>query len=129
MARYLSDEWLREVGEAAAASDTLRAATAALELTVQHQVTEGPEGDRTFHVVLDHGEARVAAGPASAPDVVFTHDYETAAAIADGTLSAQAAFMIGKLRVGGNLTALIEHQRALNGLDDVLEEVRARTDF
>jgi len=61
------------------------------------------------------------------PDLRFTTDYATAARIAAGGLGAQRAFVEGRLRVGGDLSLLIRHHKALSTIDDVLAGVRART--
>jgi len=51
----------------------------------------------------------------------------SAARIAAGGLGAQRAFVEGRLRVGGDLSLLIRHHKALSTIDDVLAGVRART--
>jgi putative sterol carrier protein len=127
MAAYLSAEWLAEADAAASKSEPLRAATADVALVVQQEVTGGPDGDTAYHVIVDHGTVSVVPGRAAQPDVTFSQDHATAAAIGRGDLSAQAAFMIGKLRVGGDLERLLAHQDAFSGIDDVFEELRAST--
>ena len=49
--------------------------------------------------------------------------------MAAGDLGAQRAFVEGRLRVGGDLSLLVTHQRALAAVDDVLAGVRARTSY
>ena len=127
MALYLSSEWLAEADRAAAASTSLRAATADVTLVVQQVVTGGPDGDTAYHVVVDHGAVSVVPGPAAKPDVTFTEDHATAVAIGRGELSAQTAFMVGKLRVGGDLERLLDQQDSFSGIDDVFDELRAGT--
>lgn len=127
MAAYLSPEWLVEADAAVSGSESLRTATADVELVVQHVVTGGPEGDAAYHVVVDHGTVTVVPGESAAPDVTFTEDHLTAAAIGRGELSAQAAFMTGKLRVGGKLDRLLREQDAFSGIDDVFDGLRATT--
>ncbi len=127
MARYLSPEWLAEADAAAAASTSLREATATVSLVVQQEVSGGPDGDTAYHVVVDHGAVSVVPGMAAQPDVTFTEDHTTAVAIGRGELSAQAAFMVGKLRVSGDLERLLTHQDAFSGIDDVFNELRAGT--
>ena len=127
MADYLSSQWIEQIDEAASSSEALRSATADVALTVQQEVTGGPEGDVTFHVVADHGDVSVRRGAAEHPDVTFTQDHATATAIGRGDLSAQAAFMVGRLRVAGDLDRLLTQHEAFIGIDDVFDEVRART--
>ncbi len=129
MARYLSPEWIDELHQVASTSASLRAATADVVLVVQQEVTGGPGGDVAWHVVLDHGNVAVRPGPAAVADVTFRQDHATAVAITRGELAAQAAFMVGRLRVGGDVAGLIRHQRALAGVDDVFATVRAGTEW
>jgi len=66
---------------------------------------------------------------ASPPDLRFTTDYATAAAVAAGDLGAQRAFVEGRLRVGGDLSLLTAHQRAMAAVGDALAAVRAETSY
>lgn len=135
MAIFLSREWLDELDEAAASSQALRSATADVGLTVQQVVTPGDRGTAgggetaAYHVVVDHGSVRIRPGHADHFDVSFTQDRETATAVGRGELSAQAAFMLGRVRVGGDVSSLMAHQSTFAGLDDVFAEVRARTTY
>jgi len=129
MARYLSAEWLEAVGAAAAGSDDLRRASDGVRLTVQQRVTDGPDGEVTFHVVLDDGAVAVRRGEALDADVTFTQDHATAVAVATGEMAAQAAFMVGRLRVTGDVQRLMEHRDAFSGLDAALAGVRETTEY
>lgn len=126
---FLSEEWLAALDEAAATSDDLRDRAAELELVIQQTVTDAPDGEVTYHIALADGTAHVHAGPAAEPTVSLTTDYETAAAIAQGRESAQAAFMRGRLRVGGDVAALLGHAHAFAELDDVFSNVRDATEY
>ena len=129
MVRHLSPAWIEALDEAAQASTGLRAATADSAFTVQQVVTSAEgEGDVTWHVAVDHGRVAVRAGRAADADIVFTQDRTTAEQISTGMVSAQAAFMLGRLRVGGDLSILLAHQDAIAGLEDVFADVRARTE-
>lgn len=129
MARFLSAEWVAELDDAARRSASLRTATAGVDLVVEQVVTDGPDGDRTYHLVLRDGDVRVVDGPAEAPTVTFTQPWSIARAVARGETSAQGAFMGGDLRVGGDVGALLAHQAAIARLDDVFADVRASTEW
>ena len=117
-----------EAARLAIAGDaSIARATAGVRLTVEHVVIDGPQGTIRWHVAIDDGEVGLTEGAAVEPDLRFTTDYATAAQIAAGRLGAQRAFVEGRLRVGGNLSVLISHQRALSTIDDALAGVRART--
>jgi putative sterol carrier protein len=106
---------------------SLRRATAGVRLTVEHVAIDGPRGTVRWNITIDDGEVRLVEGPAVRPDLRFTTDYATAARIAAGTMGAQRAFVEGHLRVGGDLSLLIRHHKALSKIDDALVGVRART--
>lgn len=127
MLTFLSDEWIAALHEAATADRALAATTAEVALTVEQCVTDGPEGEVRYHVRFDHGRVAVVAGPAADATIRFTTDRATAAGIAQGQLSAQRAFMTGRLRVGGDLRAVLDHQPVLAALGDAFASVRART--
>lgn len=129
MPDFLSIEWIAGLDAAAKADAQLRDAGRDVRIVLQQTVTGAPVGDVTFQVVVDHGDVQVELGETVEPDVVFTQDYATARAIATSELSAQAAFMLGKLRIGGTVAKLIEHRAVFDGLDDLFAEVRAATTY
>ena len=61
-----------------------------------------------WHLTVAGGEARACVGRHRAPDVTFSQDTATAAAIGAGELSAQTAFIDGRLRVRGDVGRLTE---------------------
>jgi hypothetical protein len=129
VARYLSDEWLAALDEAAQQSRSLRAATAGVRLVVQHIVSATPNGEVTFHVDIDDGAVRFRPGVADEPTVTFRQDHATAVAVAKGELSAQAAFLNGTMAVRGDLTTLAAHGNLFTGVDGALDAVHAATEF
>src|ERR1700704_1383748 len=99
MARFLSDAWFNEV-EAAAGP----APTSGEPVAVRQQIVPGcSDGDVRYHVIVAGGRAVLNVGPAAAPDATFTEDYATAAAIAQGELTTQAALLAGHILVAGNM--------------------------
>lgn len=139
MLRFLSDEWIAALDDAARSSAALTGVLLSDEeggasVVVQHVVTgvpttTDPAGEVAYHVVLDDGPTRVSRGRADDPTVTFTQTYDTARAVASGATSAQAAFMAGELRLGGRVDLLLAHHGALTGIDDVFADVRARTEW
>jgi hypothetical protein len=130
--KYLSPEWMAAAGRALAGDPGPGSALAGLTLTIEQAVTDGPDGDVVWHVAVSDGRVALTPGPAPAgtpADLRFRTDYATAAAVAAGELSAQRAFVEGRLRVGGDLSLLIAHQRALAAVDDALAPVRAETSY
>lgn len=123
MAEHLSEDWIREL-DLAAQSVT---APADLHLVVEQRVVD-PDGTEVAYAVrIEGGHVRVRPGRAPDAHVTFTQDRATAAAIARGERSAQRAFLDGDLRVGGDLTPVLEAARQLTGLVDVFAPARTGT--
>ncbi len=122
MAGFLTDGWLdglQAVVRAAAVPPDVR-------LVVQQIIPDGPDGHEVAYVLeLADGSMSARAGRADDPDVTFTQDRATAEAIHRGELSAQAAFMDGRLRLGGDLRSVIDRAGALAAIGDVLAAARA----
>ncbi len=114
---------------ALAGDGELAAALAGVTLAVEQAVDGGPDGDVRWLLDIRDGQVDLVPGPAGRADLSFTTSYATAAQIAAGTLSAQRAFMEGHLKVGGDLSLLITHQRAVAAVDDALAPVRAETTY
>lgn len=121
MAEILTLEWVAELAAAASGAEV----DPDLRLVVQQVVTDSGLPVLTYAVRVEGGRVAVVAGEVDGADVTFTQDRRTAEAIAAGLLSAQAAFMAGDLRVGGDLQALSARARELAVLDDVFGAARA----
>jgi predicted lipid carrier protein YhbT len=122
VARFLSEAWF----DAMAESTGPGGGTAGI--TVQQVVTGTPEGDVRYAVTISDECATVRPGQAARADVTFTGDYSTAVAIARGELTAQAALLAGRIRVAGNVAALMT--RSDLTYDDLIPPaVRAATSY
>ena len=104
--RFLSAEWLDRMAA------SMAPAPPEVSVAIHQRITGGPDGDVEYTIRLDGGAVVVEPGPGAA-DVEVVEDYETAAAISQGALSPAAAFAAGRLRLGGPVRSLIEHQEAL----------------
>lgn len=129
MPRYLSREWIDAADRALASDPTLAEVAAGVRLVVHQVVTDAPGGEIAYDVEIDDGSIRMTTGAARDADVSFTQTWTTACAVARGELSAQGAFMSGRIQISGDLAALVEHGPALAGVSDVLAALRAQTDY
>jgi len=129
LVRYLSPEWIDAVR--AELSDTAALADLADEhsIGVTQVVTDTPDGTVTYHLQVGGGAASFGSGPAEPEDVRFEQDWETATGVATGNLSAQEAFINGRIRLAGSQQKLLESQPVFGALDQVFNVVRARTDY
>jgi hypothetical protein len=129
MGRYLSLDWIDDLRAAVAASDELRAAAAGHTIGVTQLVTDGPEGDVTYHLQVVAGTVDFGTGPADPEHVRLVQDWETAVAVATSTVNAQEAFIKGRLRFSGDPQLLLDSQPLFAALDGVFASVRSRTDY
>jgi hypothetical protein len=124
MADYLSPAWFEAADDALVADPRLTEASRGVHLVLQQTVTD-PAPGLTWQIRIDDGTVRLLAAATEDATVTFRCDRATAEAVHEGRTSAQAAFMAGQLRVGGDVGALLIHQELLGGLNDVLAHLRA----
>lgn len=126
---FLTPEWAAALEEAANASDAFREAAQGVRLTIQQEVT-GSNGEAVHYALaFDDGSLRVHWGPVEDADVTFVQSRDTAERISRGELNAQKAFVLGKLRVRGDLERLLSVRDAFARLDDAFGDVRARATY
>jgi len=127
MPRFLSPEWLDDLAAAAAGA----IGPDGSPFTVQQVVTDGddPGAAVSWAITFGEGRVRVEPGRHADPTITFTQDHDTASAIHRGDLSAQGAFMTGRLRVGGDVQVLLDRHADLAALDDVFGPVRLATSY
>jgi hypothetical protein len=118
---FLSDAWFEQLEQALRAAEVPHGP----RLAVQQVVPDGPTGEVAYALVLEGGRVHAERGRIADSDLTFTQDRATAEAIHRGELSAQAAFMEGRLRLGGDLRAVIDRASDLASLDDLFASVRA----
>lgn len=143
VAVFGSTQWIAELDAAVRGDERLQRATEGVRLAITQVVVDGERrpggadaGPAVWTVVVDDGTVRVRPGPADAgppqiemAHVRFTADRDTASAVARGDLAPQDALAADRLRVGGDLPALVRHRSALAAVEDAFAEVRSRTDW
>jgi putative sterol carrier protein len=124
VARFLSEAWFDAV---ISHTDQVDGANEP-SLMLQQIVTGTPDGEVRYGVRVAGQHVAVVRGHVKDPDVTFTEDYSTAAEIARGEVSAQAALLAGRIRVTGNLATLTTRPGA--AADDLIPPaVRAATTY
>jgi len=104
-------------------------AAASTEIGITQVVSDGPEGDVTYHLQVDAGTASFGAGAAEPEHVRMEQSWETAVAVATGALNAQDAFVNGHIRLFGDQQRLLDAQPVFGALDAVFSDVRERTRY
>ena len=127
--RYLSLAWLHELTREVSESEPLAVLAHDHEIGVTQVISDGPEGDVTYHLQVADGAATFGAGPADPEHVRMEQDWTTAVAVATGELNAQEAFVTGRIRFFGNQQLLIDSQPVFAALDGVFSSVRERTQY
>ena len=127
--RYLSLEWIDELTRVVADDDTLRGLAADHQIGVTQVVSDGPEGDVTYHLQVGDGAAAFGAGAADPEHVRMEQSWDTAVAVATGALNAQEAFVNGHIRLFGDQQRLLDAQPVFGALDAVFHSVRERTEY
>jgi putative sterol carrier protein len=127
MVRYLSLDWINALSAEVSASEQMRAIAETHRIGVTQVVSNGPEGDVTYHLSVGDGDASFGAGPADPEDVKMEQDWDTAVAVATGELNAQEAFIGGRIRLHGDQQLLLDSQAVFGALDAVFASVRDRT--
>ena len=131
MLRFLSSEWLQAYDHALRGEQDLAERFADCPIAIAQEVSGVADGDIVrYVVVLDGSGGRLEASDAVArADVTFVCDRETAAQLAQGSINAQRALTSGRLKLRGEVDRLAAASAALVAMGDVLESVRANTDF
>jgi putative sterol carrier protein len=104
-----SPQWVAALNERAALVTVLDESI----LVVVQQTVD----DNAWFVSIAHGVMSVEWGHATDPTATLTQSRETAEAIVSGDLNAQQAFLDGRVRLTGDVTALIAAKPYLAQLD------------
>jgi putative sterol carrier protein len=125
VAAFLSAEWVADLASAAGGVEVADGETFSVQ-----QVVVDPDGEPFGWVLrVADGRVEVEASRLADADVTLTTDRATATAVAQGELAVTDAFMAGRLRVAGDLRALLRAGGVLGALDAVFASVRERTSW
>ena len=111
--QFLSEEWATAYSEALSAHDGFQGAISGANLGLQFNVSDAAQGSVGYYISISNGASNVALGELADADATISSDYETAAAISQGEMNTQTAFMTGKIKVTGNLAVLMMNQNII----------------
>jgi hypothetical protein len=124
---YLSAAWLQAFAEALAREPLPEPAEGC---RVRQVVVDGPRGDVRYDVGWDGERLGVDLEPGDGPaDLVVTVDYQTAAAIAQGRMSAQEGIATGRITLRGSLQHVRAARALLGAIEDRVADLRAATTY
>jgi hypothetical protein len=127
--RYLSLDWIGEIGRLVAADRSLQALGAEHAIGITQVITDSPDGTVTYHLQSGDGRVEFGPGPAEPEDVRLEQEWFSAVDVATGEMTAEDAFITGCVRLSGNAPLLLECQAVLAGLDPIFTAVADRTDY
>lgn len=110
--RFLSEEWASELTAQLNASDGFKDAAGSQSATIQ-QVITGADGETHYWTRIADGAIEMGMGDLEGADATITQGYETAVALAKRELSPVTGFMMGKIKVAGNMGLLLGLQGVL----------------
>jgi putative sterol carrier protein len=117
--RFLSPEWADALTSSVNASDTFAQAAGTQRARIQ-QVITAADGETRYWTTIEHGTIAMGMGDLDAPDATITQSYDTADALANRELSPVTGFMMGKIKVDGNMGLLMGLAGALGKLADAM---------
>ena len=126
---FLTPEWAEALEAAANASDAFVDAVQGVELIIEQEVAVDGLAPVRYALAFAGGRLRVHWGGVADPDVVFAQSRDTAERINRGELNAQQAFVLGKLRVSGDLERLLAAREAFSRLEGAFAVIRAHTTY
>ena len=127
--RYLSLDWIEEIGRRVAADLSLQALGSTLRIGITQVVSDGPEDTVVYHLQVGDDGVSFGAGPADPEDVRLEQEWDTAVAVATGDMTAEDAFITGGIRLGGNAQLLLESQQVFAALDPLFTSVAENTEY
>lgn len=117
--KFLSQEWADALTSDLNASETFKDAAASADATIQ-QVITGPDGEIRYWTRVSAGFIEMAIGDHESPDATITQSYDTAVALAKRELSPVTGFMMGKIKIAGNMGLLLGLQGVLTQIADAM---------
>ena len=116
--RFLSEEWATAVMDAVNSNDEFSQAAGTAAARIQ-QVISKPDGDVAHYwTVVADGRIELGLGDIDNPDATITQSYETAVALAKREANPVTSFMMGKIKIDGNMGMLMGLAGALGKLAD-----------
>lgn len=138
MAKYLTDEWMELAKKEAQTFPEKPGATAKM----QYVVTGAPddianaevEGQKAvkYSFVVENGKVlEQSRGELADAEVTLTSSYEDSVKVQKGELDANAAFMQGRVKVGGNMAKVMSLLPLTQSPEyrEIQERIRANTEY
>ena len=117
---FLSDEWASAVMEAVNAGDDFAQAAGSQSARIQQVITRDGADPAHYWTIVHDGKIELGTGDIDNVDATITQNYATAVALAKREINPVTAFMMGKIKVDGNMGMLMGLAGALGKLADTM---------
>jgi putative sterol carrier protein len=117
--RFLSEEWAAAVMAAVNSDDAFAKAAGPAAARLQQVITKA-DGEAHYWTVVKDGTIELGVGELESPDATITQSYETAVALAKREANPVTAYMMGKVKVAGNMGLLMGLAGALGKMADAM---------
>ena len=118
--RFLSEEWATAVMDAVNGGDEFAQAAGTASARIQQVITKSDGEVAHYWTVIADGKIQLGMGDLEHPDATINQSYETAVALARREANPVTAFMMGKIKVDGNMGLLMGLAGALGKLADTM---------
>jgi putative sterol carrier protein len=116
---FLSPEWADALTAEVNRDGEFAAAAGGQRARIQQVITT-PEGEKRYWTTIEDGKIAMGMGDLDVPDATIRQGYDTAVALAKRELSPVTGFMMGKIKVEGNMGLLMGLAGALGKLADAM---------
>ena len=116
---FLSREWADALTEEVNGDEAFAAAASGQRARIQ-QVIATTDGEKRYWTTIEDGKIAMGMGDLDGPDATIRQSYDTAVALAKRELSPVTGFMMGKIKVEGNMGMLMGLAGALGKLADAM---------
>lgn len=116
---FLSHEWMTALTDALNASADFATVAGPHTATIQQVIKR--DGEETHYWTrIAEGRIEMGEGDDPAPGATITQSYDTAVALAKRELNPVTGFMLGKIKVAGNMGQLMSLQGVLGAIADAM---------
>jgi putative sterol carrier protein len=117
MAKFLTEDWAKDVREVVNNETEMLKKVDGAELYIRQLISEVPDqGDVDYWFGFADGQFLNGFGEPPKSDATMKVNYSNAVSLYKGTLKLQAAMMQGRLKISGNMGKLVKYTKTLQPL-------------
>lgn len=126
--KFLSPEWVERLNRELQAAG-VRLDSGQASLCVQHMVEQIEGETLSYWVKVDAAGASAGVGVSDEPTVTFTQSLEVAASIAQRRQDVHVAFLMGEIKVSGDVMELLGQEDITVQIIEITSGLNQATDF